>query len=74
MAGGKPIVMLGCGWALMLAGALLLMDACVRYRPDNPARAALESTGGFAIVVVGWLLRRVAIAKSRKPGNGFGKE
>jgi hypothetical protein len=62
-------MLLGCGWALMVAGVLLLMDACVHYRPDCSALAGAESVVGFGVAVTGWLLRRTALAKAAARKN-----
>jgi len=58
----------------MLAGALLLMDAGMRYRPDGSSLPALESSAGFAVAVAGWLLRRTAVAKRVKFDNDSGED
>lgn len=73
MTGGKPIALLGCGWALMLGGALLLMDAGVRYQPERSSLAAVEAVVGFGVAVVGWLLRRAALAKAGARKNDAGE-
>lgn len=65
MACKKAILLLGVGWMLMLGGALMMLDAAIRFGPGNTTMAGLESTAGFAVAVTGWLLRRVAVARAK---------
>jgi|GEM_PF-2596104 len=65
MPGKKAILLIGLGWALLLGGVLMMLDACIRFGPGNVTAAGLESTAGFAVAVTGWLLRRAAIARAK---------
>lgn len=57
----KAFLRLLAGWTLMLAGMLVMLDANL---PASRARSrtglAVQAVAGFALVVVGWWLRRQA--------------
>ncbi len=63
MAALKPAVRLGLGWALMLAGAWGLLDACLAPAPRGKTLTALEALGGAALAAAGLFLRRMTLAK-----------
>jgi hypothetical protein len=63
MAGLKPILRLGCGWLLMLAGAVLIVDGGLPSRSNGPNVAIAETLAGFVLAVIGWVLRRTVLAK-----------
>ncbi len=65
MARFKPIGQLGLGWLLMLAGMCALLDSVVPVsRARSQAGLAAEASVGFALTVIGWLLRRAALSRS----------
>ncbi len=68
MASLKPIGQLGLGWVLMLGGMLAVLDSAVPVsRARSAGGLAAEASAGFAVVVVGWLLRRAAMHRNDGP-------
>lgn len=73
MAVLKPAVRLGLGWALMLAGALALLDACLATALRSRALTAVEALAGSALAAVGLVLRRTTLAnRGESDDNGGG--
>lgn len=72
MAALKPAIRLGLGWALMLAGAWVLLDACLTPALRGRTLTALEALGGSALAAAGLYLRRATLAKRAGPGDRDG--
>ncbi len=68
MAKLKPIGRLGLGWLLMLGGMAGLMDSALPVSHGRSSGSlAAEASAGFAVLVVGWLLRRAALTRNDGP-------
>lgn len=65
MGSKKPTLLLAVGWAMLIGGVLLMLDACIRVGLNSLTCAGLQSTVGFTVVTIGWLLRRCAVAQTR---------
>ncbi|MCS7337817.1 MAG: hypothetical protein NZ739_06210 [Verrucomicrobiae bacterium] len=65
MARKKGNWLLGAGWAAIILGTLMILDACIRLGPRQMSLAGLEASTGFAVAVVGWLLRRAAVTQAK---------
>jgi len=68
MASGKLLLRLLAGWGLMLAGVLGMLDSALpASRARSPTWLGVQALGGFALVVAGWWLRRVALRPPEEP-------
>jgi hypothetical protein len=63
----RTLLRLLAGWALLLAGVLILLDSNMpRSRTPGRSWLGLQAVAGFALLVGGWWMRRRAL---RPPGN-----
>ena len=63
----RSLLRLLAGWALLLAGVLVMLDSSLpRSRAPNRTWLGLQAVAGFALAAAGWWLRRRAV---RPPEN-----
>ena len=62
----KPLARLLVGWVLMLAGGCLMLESgLVDLRTSNRTVQAILAVSGFALAVVGVVLRRGATKRTQ---------